>query len=134
MELLSNPFVVSAIAFSSLAWFIVGLYAGKYDWTKISLTKSKNGKIRGKGGKIELYVGNLSYNIRTKELRSIFEKYGEVKSARIISNKFNGKSKGFGFVEMADKAGAKAAINAMSGTEIKGRKLVVNEARERVHD
>lgn len=132
MELLSNPFVVSAIAFSSLAWFLVGLYAGKQEWTKISF---KKGKLRGgKDGKIELYVGNLSYNIRTKDLRSIFEEYGEVKSARIISNKFNGKSKGFGFVEMANKAGANAAISAMSGTEVKGRKLVVNEARERVHD
>ncbi len=131
MELWSN---LSANAFWALAWFIVGLYTGKHKWSKISF-KSRKGKVRGgKGGKIELYVGNLSYNIRTKELRSIFEEYGEVKSARIISNKFNGKSKGFGFVEMANKAGANAAISAMSGTEIKGRKLVVNEARERVHD
>ncbi len=130
MELWSN---LSANAFWGLAWFIVGLYTGKHKWTKISLPFK--GKVRGgKGGKIELYVGNLSYNIRTKELRSIFEEYGEVKSARIISNKFNGKSKGFGFVEMANKAGANAAIKAMSGNEVKGRKLVVNEARERIHD
>lgn len=135
IDLLCKPGVISIIAFSSLAWFLVGLYAGKHDWTKLNLAKIGKGKVRGgKDGKIELYVGNLSYNIRTKELRSIFEEYGEVKSARIISNKFNGKSKGFGFVEMANKAGANAAIKAMSGTDVKGRKLVVNEARERIHD
>ena len=131
MELWGN---LQSNAFWALAWFIVGLYTGKHDWSKISFKPGMRKVRGGKDGKIELYVGNLSYNIRTKELRSIFEEYGEVKSARIISNKFNGKSKGFGFVEMANKAGANAAIKAMSGTDVKGRKLVVNEARERIHD
>ncbi len=135
LALLMDPRAVSGLAFMSLAWFIVGMYAGKHNWNTKPVKKTKTKKIRGgKDGKIELYVGNLSYNIRTKELREIFEEFGDVKSARIISNKFNGKSKGFGFVEMSNKAGAKAAISAMSGTEMKGRKLVVNEARERVHD
>ncbi len=131
-NILNNSFVV--ISGYSLAWFIVGLYAGKFLWTNPTLVKLNFNIFGKKDNKIELYVGNLSYNIRARELRKMFEEFGEVKSARVISNKFNGRSKGFGFVEMANKSGAKAAIKAMSGAEVKGRKLVVNEARERSQD
>ncbi|OGV57690.1 MAG: hypothetical protein A2283_02890 [Lentisphaerae bacterium RIFOXYA12_FULL_48_11] len=62
-------------------------------------------------------------------MRKAFENYGKVASARIIKNKFNGKSRGYGFVEMPDRAQAMAAIRALNGNEIKGRRIVVNEAK-----
>lgn len=86
------------------------------------------------GDGIELYVGNLSYDMSEPELLKAFEAYGEVLSARIIKNKFNDRSKGYGFVEMAIQAGADKAVKAMHGKEVMGRKLVVNEARSRSRD
>ncbi len=65
------------------------------------------------------------------ELRELFEEYGEVTSAKIIFDKYSGKSKGFGFVEMPDEAEAKKAIEVLNGSEIQGRKIIVNESIER---
>ena len=86
----------------------------------------------GKG--VELYVGNLAYGIREKDMAQAFGKSGKVLSARVIRNKFNGKSKGYGFIEMADKAGAKKAVEQMNACDLRGRKLVVNEARSKSRD
>ena len=61
----------------------------------------------------------------------MFEGFGRVESVRVITNKFNGKSKGYGFVNMADAAGAQEAIQALHGKDIKGRELVVNEAKSK---
>jgi RNA recognition motif-containing protein len=80
---------------------------------------------------VNIYVGNLSYQITDEELRAAFENYGEVSSARIIKDKFTDKSKGFGFVEMPLETDAGTAINQMNGTDLKGRALTVNEARPR---
>jgi len=82
----------------------------------------------------ELYVGNLSYDIKERELEKTFAKFGTVLSTRIIANKSNGRSKGYGFVEMAGQAAAAKAVKAMHGKEISGRKLVVNEARSKSKD
>lgn len=79
---------------------------------------------------MNIYVGNLPYSTDRDELREIFAAYGEVTASRIVNDRETGRSKGFGFVEMADDA-AKAAIEALNGTEIGGRKVVVNEARPR---
>ena len=65
------------------------------------------------------------------ELKEIFEEYGEVASAKIIIDKYSGKSKGFGFVEMPNEAEAKKAIEELNGAEIQGRKIIVNESIER---
>jgi len=89
----------------------------------------EDGGFTGEG--IELYVGNLSYDISEAELKKTFGAYGDVLSVRIIKNKFNDRSKGYGFVEMAVQAGADKAVKAMHGKDIMGRKLVVNEARSR---
>ncbi len=80
---------------------------------------------------VEIYVGNLSYETAEDQLRREFERSGKVKSARIISNRFNRKSKGFGFVEMPNRAEAEAAIKALHDKELHGRKLRVNEARNK---
>ena len=80
---------------------------------------------------MNIYVGNLPYSIDRDQLREIFAAYGEVAAARIVNDRETGRSKGFGFVEMADNAQAKAAIEALNGSDIGGRKAVVNEARPR---
>jgi RNA recognition motif-containing protein len=77
----------------------------------------------------KLYVGNLSYNVTEERLQQHFTQYGSVVSARIITDKFSGRSKGFGFVEMSSEQEAEKAINALNGTDFDGRNIVVSEAR-----
>ena len=83
---------------------------------------------------MNIYVGNLSYNVSEEDLKTAFEAFGQVTSASIIKDKFSGQSKGFGFVEMPSKEEAQAAITGMNGKEMKGRTLNVNEARPRTDD
>ena len=78
---------------------------------------------------MNLYVGNLSYQLTEQELRQAFEEYGEVTSARMITDRETGRPRGFGFVEMADQSTAMNAIDSLNGHELAGRRLVVNEAR-----
>ena len=78
---------------------------------------------------MNIYVSNLSFNVQDEDLREYFEEYGEVSSAKIITDKFTNRSKGFGFVEMANDDQAQAAISALNGTEVDGRNIVVNESR-----
>jgi len=80
----------------------------------------------------KIYVGNLSYNVRDEELRDQFSRYGDVASAKVMSDRDTGRSKGFGFVEMNDSTQAQAAISALDGVTVDGRALKVNEARPRV--
>ena len=77
----------------------------------------------------KLYVGGLPYSITDGRLEELFSQHGSVQSARVISDKFTGRSRGFGFVEMASTEEAQKAMEALNGTEIEGRTLVVNEAR-----
>ena len=83
---------------------------------------------------MNIYVGNLSWNLKDQDLSNLFATHGEVASAKIVTDKFTNRSKGFGFVEMDDDAAAKKAIEELNGTEIDGRPIVVNEARERTED
>ena len=83
---------------------------------------------------MNIYVGNLSYNVTEEDLKAAFEAFGQVTSASIIKDKFSGQSKGFGFVEMPVKEEAQAAIGGLNGKEMKGRTLNVNEARPRTDD
>jgi RNA recognition motif-containing protein len=80
---------------------------------------------------MNIYVGNLSRDLTESELREAFAAFGEVQSAAIIKDKFTGESRGFGFVEMPNKAEGDAAIAALNGKDLKGRNLTVNEARPR---
>lgn len=80
---------------------------------------------------MNLYVGNLAYGVTDADLREAFSRFGEVSQASVITDKFTGQSKGFGFVEMANNSSADAAIKALNGTELKGRTLKVNEAKPR---
>ncbi|MES1218983.1 MAG: RNA-binding protein [Bacteroidota bacterium] len=78
---------------------------------------------------MNIYVGNLSWGLKDQDLSNLFAPFGEVTSAKIVTDKFTQRSKGFGFVEMANDAEAQAAIAQLNGTEIEGRGLVVNESR-----
>jgi cold-inducible RNA-binding protein len=79
--------------------------------------------------RMKLYVGNLSYNTSEDELRDAFAQYGEVASAKIITDRDTGRSKGFGFIEFSDDESAKRAMSSLNGTDLGGRNLTVNEAR-----
>lgn len=79
----------------------------------------------------KLYVGNLAYSIDDQSLRALFAPHGEVTSATVLTDRDSGRSKGFGFVEMATDAQAQTAIDALHGQSSEGRPLVVNEARPR---
>jgi RNA recognition motif-containing protein len=78
---------------------------------------------------MNIYVGNLSYGVSDDNLREAFEAFGAVSSAKVITDKYSGRSKGFGFVEMENDAEANAAIEQLDGAEIDGRAVKVNEAR-----
>jgi RNA recognition motif-containing protein len=78
---------------------------------------------------MNIYVGNLSFEVTDDDLRQLFSTYGEVESASVVKDRFSGESRGFGFVEMPAKKDADAAIAALNGTEQKGRTITVNEAK-----
>jgi RNA recognition motif-containing protein len=80
---------------------------------------------------MDIYVGNLSYETTEDELKTTFEQFGQVASVRIVKDKFSGDSKGYGFVEMASKEEAQAAIAGLDGKELNSRTLKINEARPR---
>jgi RNA recognition motif-containing protein len=81
--------------------------------------------------RMNIYVGNMSYNVTEEDLKQAFEPFGEVESVRIIRDMYSGRSKGFGFVEMPGKSEAQSAIERLNGKELMGRTVKVNEARPR---
>lgn len=83
---------------------------------------------------MNIYVGNLPFNLGEEDLKEIFEEYGEVASAKIINDKITGRSKGFGFVEMEDSAEANNAIKELNNAEVAGRNIKVNESKPRSND
>ncbi len=127
--------VTVLISLFALAWFVVGVLVGGQLPRKQSQRRRAHasGKHRG-NSRVELYVGNLSYNVSERDLMKAFESFGRVASVRIIKDKFNGKSKGFGFLEMTDRSESLSAIRAMNGVDMKGRRIVVNEAKSRARD
>ena len=80
---------------------------------------------------MNIYVGNLSFDTNEENLRQAFEGFGEVTSVNIITDKYSGKSRGFGFVEMSDDSAANSAIEGLNGKDFDGRTLTVSEARPR---
>lgn len=78
---------------------------------------------------MNIYVGNLAYSVTEDDLKNAFEAFGKVDRVSIITDKFSGQSKGFGFVEMSGDKDAEQAIKALNGTDLKGRNIKVNEAK-----
>lgn len=119
---------VFSMAWGALGGIVVGLLVGRWlRWRRPRRASSG----AGGGDCVEIYVGNLSYDMSEAQLRKEFERYGAVKSARIIENRFNHKSKGFGFVEMPNRPEAEAAIRGLHDKDLQGRKLRVNEAKNK---
>jgi RNA recognition motif-containing protein len=121
---LTNEALASA-AVGTAVGMLIGYISGKFG------TREGQPEFYGDGDCVEIYVGNLSYDMNEAQMRKEFEKFGAVKSARIIANRFNHKSKGFGFVEMPNRPEAEAAIKALHDKDVLGRKLRVNEAKNK---
>lgn len=83
---------------------------------------------------MKLYVGNLSYQTTESELRDLFAAYGEVESAKLITDRDTGRSKGFGFIELSSRGAGEQAIAALNGKEVGSRQLKVNEAKPQTND
>jgi len=130
ISVLCTPKMIMMVNVFSLAWFVLGILTGRY-LPKLPPARGRADAAprRKNGSLIEIYVGNLPYETGEKDLAKAFQAYGEVASARVISNRFTGKSRGFGFIEMADRSEAEAAIRALNGKDMRGRKIVVNEAK-----
>ncbi len=80
---------------------------------------------------MNIYVGNLPYSVTDADLRETFSRFGEIAQVNVITDKFTGESKGFGFVEMSNNSQADAAIKGLNGTDMKGRNITVNQAKPR---
>jgi RNA recognition motif-containing protein len=80
---------------------------------------------------MNIYVGNLPYSVTDSDLRETFSQFGSVDTVNLITDKFSGESKGFGFVEMGNNSEADAAIKALNGSDYKGRNITVNQAKPR---
>jgi RNA recognition motif-containing protein len=93
--------------------------------------KEKEEKSKKRRMMMNIYVGNLSYDATDVTIREAFESFGEVTSARVIKDMYNGQSRGFGFVEMPAQSQAQTAIKSLNGKELLGKQMSVNEARPR---
>lgn len=80
---------------------------------------------------MNIYVGNLSPEVSEEDLRAAFEAYGQTTSVKVIKDRFTGEPRGFGFIEMPDQQEAKSAMESLNGSELKGKPIIVNEARSR---
>ncbi len=140
VEYVTTPFLSETwqwVVFGLAVALLVALIA------RVLARSRRRGSQQGRGGRssrgsdgrcVEIYVGNLSYDMTEAQLRREFEKYGAVKSARIIENRYNKKSKGFGFVEMPVRPEAEAAVQALHDKDVMGRKMRVNEAKNKSRD
>ncbi|MCI0494037.1 MAG: RNA-binding protein [bacterium] len=80
---------------------------------------------------MNIYIGNLSQEVTDDDLRQAFESFGNITSAKVIKDRFSGESRGFGFIEMPDKQEAMTAMESLNGAELKGKKIMVSEAKPR---
>ena len=145
------PHAIAALAGTAVVGFLAGFFVGRRG--KATCGCKKDGaqkKLQSQqprrasrppeprtpipAGSVEIYVGNLSYELTEEQLRKEFEKFGTVSTARIVTDKNGQRSKGFGFVVMPNRPEAEAAIAAMSEKEFMGRKMRVTEARNTIKE
>ncbi len=133
------PHAIGALALA----LIVGFFLGRLSCRKGKAAQSRKTqrprreprpetRIPIPAGSVEIYVGNLSYELTEAQLRETFEAFGKVDTARVVTNRYNDKSKGFGFVVMPNRTEAEAAIAALNDKDVLGRKMRVNEAKNTV--
>ena len=133
---------VIATAVFSLLWFIVGIAVGiEVGRRRLAPVKASPGsKVRrpkpegGRSKRFEMYVGNLPYDAKERQVSDLFRDHVKVVSVRIIKNRGNGRSKGYGFVEVKTDKHPDAVIKTLGGMEMGGRKLVINEAKSKSRD
>ena len=130
-DMVKDPTSACILAATGLLGIILGIIIAKSGCGRRSRGESES---YGDGSCVEIYVGNLSYDMTEAQMRKEFERYGAVKSSRIITNRFNSKSKGYGFIEMPNRPEAEAAIKALHDKDIFGRKLRINEAKNKSHE
>jgi len=128
-EIMTDPLIIGVS--SGLAGFLAGLLVSRGSGSRSSISGGRSVCRGDKGDCVEIYVGNLSYDMTEAQMRKEFERFGTVKSSRIITHRFNHRSKGFGFIEMPKRSEAEAAIKATNGKDILGRKLRTNEAKNK---
>ena len=134
------PHAIGALALALIAGFFLGRLSCRKGGASVARKASPRPRREPRpetrvpipAGSVEIYVGNLSYELTEAQLRETFEAFGKVDAARVVTNRFNDKSKGFGFVVMPNRAEAEAAIAALNDKEILGRKMRVNEAKNTV--
>ena len=142
------PHAIVALAGALAGGFIAGFFVGRRGKAACACKKGADKKQPAQlprravrppeprtpipAGSVEIYVGNLSYDMTEDALRKTFEAFGKVDSARVVTNRFNNKSKGFGFVVMPNRPEAEKAIAEMSEKEVMGRKMRVNEAQNTI--
>ena len=136
-----TEFSAQYVGLMALAWFLAGLLAGRRFPVKSKPPKrkqkrsaSRSDKRRAEGSSgsdSELYVGNLSYDLREKDIEKTFGEFGRVVDIRLIKHNVSGKSKGYCFVGMGSRREMDKAIAGLNGKELRGRKIVVSEARSR---
>jgi RNA recognition motif-containing protein len=133
-EMVKDPISAGILAATGLIGILLGILITKVGSGSRRRSSRGSGESYGDGSCVEIYVGNLSYDMTEAQMRKEFERFGEVKSARIITNRFNSKSKGYGFVEMPNRPEAEAAIKSLHDKDSFGRKLRINEAKNKSHE
>lgn len=129
--ILGARFAAYAIA-CVLAGVLIGRLTASGGMTRRARpTKARRPARDGKEKRVEVYVGNLAYDVQDNDLVDLFKSQGSVGRVRIIKNRANGRSKGYGFVEMRTAKNVDTAIKELNGSDLKGRKLIVNEAKSR---
>jgi hypothetical protein len=123
-----HPIIAGAVIIAAILLIILMAVSRKRRKSQ-SGRQAKGNKAAKSSDSIEIYVGNLSYDMNDSQLRKEFERYGIVKTARVITHRTSGKSKGYGFVEMPHRKEAMIAIKALDTTDVMGRRIRVNEAR-----
>jgi RNA recognition motif-containing protein len=135
----SPVILLGLLALFALGGFIIGIIVGRDSMrprkAKANRRDTRDTRDAGDAGddgdSVEMYVGNLAYELEDRDLFKAFGEYGKVISVRIIKHKLSGKSKGYGFITMANLEVADAARKAINGKELKGRKVVVSQAKSR---
>ena len=141
------PHAIAAVAGALIVGYVIGFLVGRRASAKGDAKKSPQPQQKKQqapvrrdprpvtshppipAGSVELYVGNLSYDMTEDQLRAEFEAFGKVNSVRLVMNRFNGKSKGFGFIQMPNRDEAERACAAINDKEIMGRRVKCNEAK-----
>jgi len=126
---------IYVVALASFVCLVVGVLIGMSLKRDKPPRQDEDDTEKGNGGKrqglCELYVGNLPYEMTDDGMKKLLVPFGEVASARVITNRLSGASKGYGFAKMSDTDEARAAVKALNGKEIEGRRIVVSEAKTR---